>query len=687
MNPTFAHPDWLPLLLVVPVLALARLWADQRTGRTLSAFTAPRLRKELVHGASLARSWLIFGLQLVALAALILALCRPRWGEERREQLESGRNIMLAIDTSRSMLADDLSPNRLTRARLAAQDLLTMLPGDRIGLIAFAGQAYLQAPLTTDHDAIIESIQSLDTLSVPRGGSDITKAVRVAMETFAKTPARNHALIVFSDGGEPVSGIEQFAKRAAEKHIIIITVGVGTDAGSLIPDPDPQRSGDYVRDAEGNVVRTKLESGVLQQIANATGGRYLKLGAQALTTSLISDILASLDRQQGASKETTKPIERFQWPLSAAMLALMLAWLIPPIPRRSARPNGGAEPALTQLAARSGQSTLVTTAAVFFAALAWPAPVRSEAMSLPPLVAALFNPSRPDPGVAQKALEGGDFERARNLYAGLLAENPDLARQQAYWYGLGAASREVKDYDRAVTAFSDALESPDTALQRMAHQGLAHTLYDQGDRAMAKQPQFTVKAWTDSLRHFDAALKINPSSKDIQDNRDFVKKRLDELKQQMEQQKQQQQQQQGQKGGKDQEKGQQGKEGQKDQQSGKEGQEGQQPGDPQQGQGDQQQQDGQGGDQQQQQKQSQGGKDEQGKEQALPEGRIQAENSGKGDQQEEQQQQAEMADNERNDSTGFSRNEARSFLRTYADDQKAVQFRMRREEPFNGKDW
>ena len=326
MNLSFAEPRLLLWLLVLPLLALLRFGAGWRARRAVAKLTAPRLRAALLVGVSPWRAGLIFTLQLLALACFLLALAGPRWGEDRQTQIESGRNVILAIDTSRSMLADDLSPNRLTRAKLAAQDLMGALKTDRVGLIAFAGNAYLQAPLTTDHEAIVEAIDSLDFTSVPRGGSEIGRALRLAIETFEKNPARNHGLILFSDGGEPDAEVRGLAEQAAKKNILVLTVGVGTESGALIPDPDPDRAGEYVRDNEGNVVRTRLEESVLVEIARLTRGRHLRLGSQPLAAGVVRDLLSALQAQANEARQIVKPIERYQGPLSMGVLLLMIAW-------------------------------------------------------------------------------------------------------------------------------------------------------------------------------------------------------------------------------------------------------------------------------------------------------------------------------------------------------------------------
>lgn len=657
---TFLAPKLLYFLFVLPFLVALKLWADWRARQVLNQFTAPRLRDDLVIGASLQRSWLIFSLQALALGCFIFALARPRWGEDKIVQQEFGRNVIIAIDTSRSMLANDIAPDRITRAKLAAQDVLAALKTDRVGLIAFAGNAYLQAPLTTDHDAVIEAIDSLDFTSVPRGGSEIGRALKLAMETFEKSPAKNHGLILFSDGGEPDIQLNEYTKQAAQKNVLVLTVGVGTEAGALIPDPDPERAGEYVRDNKGNVVKTRLEPKVLQEIAATTRGRYLKLGSQPLATGVVKDLLSALQAQTNTAKELVKPIERFYWPLSIGMLLLISAWIIRPSSRMKTK-----SPSVTQLPARA--------LPLLLAGCLWTADSAS---------AVTADRDKLDPRAAHKAYTDGEFDDATKLYEKLLKQPQSAPRKQELSFGLAASAHQIKDYDKAIGGFSQALESEDSSLQNHAHRGLAHSLYDQGDRALAKQPKFTLKAWRDSVKHFDAALKIEPDNQEVKENREFVKKRLDELQQQMDQQEQQ-----GNKGqkGKKGDKGKKGEKGQKGE--GEEGEQGEN-GD-EEGEGD--------GDEEKSRKESLGKQEEKegkegqdGKEQT-PEGKLQAGKEGDEESQEarerREQREAEMAENHENEATGFSRNEARSFLRTYADDQKKAMILRPRDAPVNGKDW
>ncbi|SKA98285.1 Ca-activated chloride channel family protein [Prosthecobacter debontii] len=645
---TFASPHLLYLLLALPILIGLRWWSGQRAQSIVSGMTAPRLREQLVTRLPSGQAWGIFVLQLLALTCFIITIAQPRWGEDKTVQMESGRNVIIAIDTSRSMLSNDITPDRLTRARLAAQDLLATLTSDRVGLIAFAGNAYLQAPLTTDHEAVIEAIQSLDFTSVPRGGSDLGKALKLAMETFEKSPARNHGLILFSDGGEPNEQIRELAQQATKKNILVLTVGVGTDAGSLIPDPDPERQGDYIRDRQGNVVKTKLESTVLQEIATTTRGRYLKLGSQPLAASVVRELLSALQAQTNEAKQLVKPIERFQWPLSMGVLLLMTAWFIRSSPRARRM-----APALALLSL--GLSEPNASAAGF---------------DWNHKIASIFSSQEADPEKAEEALKNGNHKLAADLFGKLLDDHPADTVRYRYAQALGYSSHQIKDYDRSVGAFSDALESPEAEVQEQAHQGLAHSLYDQGDRVLAKQPKFTLKAWRDSVKHFDAALKLDPENKELEENRDFVKKRLEELQKQMDQQEQQ-----GNKGQKgDKQKGQKGEKGEEGDEEGEDG-------DP----------NGQGkGNKDRSRKESLGKqKGEKEEKEDLPEGQIQAGDEGKQDEPGEGKEQAQMAEEgeETNDATGFSRNEARAFLRTYADDHKKAQLVRPRDPAPNGKDW
>ncbi|MEQ1840963.1 MAG: VWA domain-containing protein, partial [Verrucomicrobiales bacterium] len=288
---TFASPDWFwGLILILPLLVL-RFWSHWRSADQLPGLVSPRLSRRLISGSSRAQRWVVFSLQCVALAATLVALARPQLGFIETDTETDARNLIIAIDTSRSMLADDLPPNRLTRAKLAAKDIVLSLPEDRIGLIAFAGKPFVQAPLTVDHEAVLESLDQLDTEIIPRGGTNLAAAAALALETFEEAKLEQSALIVFSDGEslEGASEIEGIRERAARQGMTIHSVGVGTPEGSIIPEMDDNGvpiPGVFVKDDAGQVVRTRLVPEALQSIS-ANGGFYIHLGGSSSLTRVV----------------------------------------------------------------------------------------------------------------------------------------------------------------------------------------------------------------------------------------------------------------------------------------------------------------------------------------------------------------------------------------------------------------
>jgi Ca-activated chloride channel family protein len=365
----------------------------------------------------------------------------------------------------------------------------------------------------------------------------------------------------------------------------------------------------------------------------------------------VKQLLSALQAQSNASKELVKPIERFYWPLSIGMLLLMIAWFIHPS------------------ASRHQMNSHSTTS--------WGAPI------LPIILALCFLSSAQGASnsimeKAHAAYDHGDFKQAIELYEDSVKNTRNLERRHLLAFGLGAAAYQNKDYDRAISGFGQALESDNVQEQSKAHRGLAHSLYDLGDRSLAKQPKFSLKAWRECVKHFEDSLKIDPENQEVKENRDFVKKRLDELQQQMDE-----------KEGKDGKKGDKGKKGKK----GDKGQKGEN------GEGeDGENGEGDGEDEEKSRKESLGKQQEKegqegegGDKEMENEGQLQAGKEGEEESKEARERreakQAEMAENQENETTGFSRNEARAFLRTYADDQKKAMILRPRDAPVNGKDW
>src|SRR5205809_2171439 len=326
---SFGAPEWLWGLLLVPLLVALFVHAERLGHRRLQEFVSARLLPQLAGTVNRPRRITRFGLQLLGLALAIVSLAQPRWGYTFEDVKRKGLDLLVAVDTSRSMLSNDVQPNRLDRVKLAIQDLIDELQGDRVGLIAFAGRAFLQAPLTIDYDAVIEAVNDLDTKTIPEGGTNISSAITLATQSFGKSAMGNRALIIFTVGEELSGDAVKTAKQAVDAGVRIFTVGVGTPQGSLIPVTGDDGQTSFVKDSSGQVVKSKLDDKRLREIAQTTGGFYLHLENGPRTMQQIqNEGLAKMQAAEMDVRLSRRPIERYEWPLGAALIALAFSILI-----------------------------------------------------------------------------------------------------------------------------------------------------------------------------------------------------------------------------------------------------------------------------------------------------------------------------------------------------------------------
>src|SRR6266536_1225626 len=327
---TFGAPQWLWGLLLIPLLIALFIRSEQRGLKRLQEFVSARLLPQLAGTVNRPRRILRLALQLLGLALAIVSLAQPRWGYTFEDVKRKGLDLLIAVDTSRSMLSNDVQPNRLDRVKLAVQDLINGLQGDRVGLIAFAGRAFLQAPLTIDYDAVVEAINDLDTKTIPEGGTNISSAIALATQSFGKSATGNRALIIFTDGEELSGDAVKTAKAAAaDAGVRIFTVGVGTPQGSLIPVTGDDGQTAFVKDPAGQVVKSKLDDKRLGEIAQGTGGFYVHLENGPRTMRQIqSEGLTKMQAAEMDVRLSRRSIERYEWPLGAALIALALSILV-----------------------------------------------------------------------------------------------------------------------------------------------------------------------------------------------------------------------------------------------------------------------------------------------------------------------------------------------------------------------
>lgn len=531
---TFANPAWFwGLLVLLPLLGL-RVWSHLAAHRQLPGLVSPRLFSFLVSGSGQAQRWVTFCLQALAIAATLAALARPQMGFEEVDTQEEARNLLVAIDTSRSMLANDLTPNRLSRAKLAAMDIVRSLPKDRIGLIAFAGRPFLQAPLTVDHEAILESIDQLDTEIIPRGGTNLSASVELALKTFEESETEQSALVIFSDG-EALEGLEQVdtvREQAKAAGMSILTVGVGTSSGAIIPEMDEKGDiipGVFVKDDQGQVVRSRLDPIALQSLAK-DGGIYLHLGGRASLTQVVQELQKGIATSREESEAALRPVERFMWPLSFAIFAFVLSHAVPLFWLKPANAPGGLP---TFGAARILAGFLVMTA------------------SLSSADDAFFT--------GHEQFTRSDYDAAIESYEGALSERTTPTDTARLHMGIGASAFRKGDFERAANAFGEALVDSPQPIREHAHYNLGNTLYRQGESALTsiQQPanpdqlqtlaapsevvDSTIQRWESAIEHYESALALNEENEKASHNIEIVKKRIEELKKQQEEEKQEQQ--------------------------------------------------------------------------------------------------------------------------------------------------
>ncbi|HTX65669.1 MAG TPA: VWA domain-containing protein [Opitutaceae bacterium] len=320
---TFYWPHLLWLL--APIVALAvwdgirRAAGDGARGRPkiLRAWAGAR-QAEVGSGRHNTRGRLLLWL---GLAFGVVALARPQWGRVEEPVFDQSREIIIALDLSRSMLATDVRPSRLERARLLIQGLLDGLRGERVGLVVFSGTAFLQVPLSADYEVLNEFLPSLNPQFMPVGGTNYGAMLRAALDAFGASASADRYLIVLSDGEALDPDWRDSLDELRQKNIRVIGLGVGTAQGSLIPDG----AGGYVKDARGAVVFSKLNSSTLQELAKATNGVYTDASSWVDLAALLQRTIAAGHKGRFEDRRQVRQIERFQWALAPALFCLLLS--------------------------------------------------------------------------------------------------------------------------------------------------------------------------------------------------------------------------------------------------------------------------------------------------------------------------------------------------------------------------
>jgi len=501
----FGSPGWLYALWLVPLLAALFHVTARRRRAALERFADPPLLDTVAPGERDRPKYRRAVTLTAAVALLISALAQPKWGYHWEEVHRRGVDIVIAIDTSKSMLAEDLAPNRLERAKLAVQDLLDVLPGDRVALVAFAGSAFTECPLTLDYGFCKMVLADISVGTIPYGGTNVGAAVRKSLDAFEDKLKQYKAVIVIIDGenldGDPLAAAEE-AKKMGVK---IFTVGVGTPAGSLIPVAgDTGRQ--YLKDSSGTPVNSRIDEVMLQKLALTTGGKYVRAaGTGDPLVAIYEDGIAPMEERALGTSRIRRYEHRYQWPLVVALLLL--------------------------LAEHGFVRNLVRWLVKHF---------RPATVILVTMVAVGVPPAGAEP-VHKKVREGnrlyadGNYLEAHDRYTDAQVDAPEMRELD---FNVGDTLYKQRKYEAALDAYSRAAATIQPAIEADAYYNIGNCKYMLGEQQGALQ---LMREAIDAYRH---ALSIDPDDVDAKFNIEYVQRRIKELLSQQQQQQQQQQDQQ-----------------------------------------------------------------------------------------------------------------------------------------------
>lgn len=321
----FANPEFLYLLIAVPILIAIYFLAIYMRNNSLRKFGDYTILKELMPEVSSKRPLFKALILCLVFISLVIAIARPQLGSKLKEVKRRGVELVIALDVSNSMLARDISPNRLERAKQAITRMVDKMSDDRIGLIVFAGDAYVQLPVTSDYVSAKMFLSSINPGMVPTQGTSIGKAIDLAVNSFTEKSEKSRTLVIITDGENHEDDVIAAAKRAAENGIVVHTIGIGNPNGSPIP---INTNGAFLTDVDGKIVMSKLDENTLMSIATATGGMYTLANNSNFGLNEVLAQIRKMDKQEFSSKVYSEYEEKFLYFLWFALFLLFIEYFI-----------------------------------------------------------------------------------------------------------------------------------------------------------------------------------------------------------------------------------------------------------------------------------------------------------------------------------------------------------------------
>ncbi len=492
-------PWSLSALLLVAGLVLFYVWARRERARALAEFVAAPLQPAVTSGVDPRRRTLRAGVLVAAAALMVLALAGPMWGFRWEQVRRQGIDLVIALDTSRSMLATDVKPNRLARAKLAVRDLVAEARSDRLALVPFAGTAFLQCPLTLDTGAFLQSLDAVEVGIIPRGGTALGAAIDASLDAFEGKEASHQAIVLITDGESHEGDLDAAVAKAKERGVRIFTVGIGTREGELIPGD----KGGFFKDRKGQVVKSRLDQETLERIAVDTGGVYLQAAGAGLgLPELYRDHIATMDKRELESTLEKRFEQRYQLPLGLAFLLLVIEPLL------------GERRALGAWRRWRGTAAAAALAAL---SVGWLDPHASAREG-------------------NRLYDAGKYDDAVQRYNQALVDEPD---SPALHFNLGDARYKSGKYDDALASFGKAApgDSAPARTARVAY-NVGNTKFRQGEAMESSEPQKALALWSEALLDYRRALGADPDDGDAKFNYELVERKIAALRKKLEDQQQ-----------------------------------------------------------------------------------------------------------------------------------------------------
>jgi len=477
----FANPYLLNLLWVLILVFGIMVYGILKRKKILMAFSKINMLAHIAPGFDPKTQWIKVCLITIAFGFAIVALAGPQLGYKWEKTRQKGVDIMIALDCSKSMLAQDIKPNRLERAKREVIDLMRMLKSDRAGLVAFSGKAILQCPLTLDHEAFNVFLKVLEPNFLPVGGTNLSEAIQTCYSGFETDSDTEKAIIIITDGESTTGMADEIAQEMAKQGIKIFCIGVGDPQGAPIPD----EKGGFKKDASGKIVLSKVDEKGLEKLAAVTGGAYVRSVAGDMDLDLIytDKILGTMERKTMTSGKKKVWENRYQWFLFPCLILLLIEMLL------------------------------------FFKKKGYKLPVIIVAVGLSIAVshtnaAAQTVSSSVKKGI--QAFEKQDYETAKKHFIDAQLDSPDDKR---LYYNIGVAAYMAEAYDQAIKNFAQAAESDDINLRHDARYNLANT-------------QFRAGNLDESIKGYEDIIKEFPDDTQAKENLEFVKQKKQEQQQQ-----------------------------------------------------------------------------------------------------------------------------------------------------------